>query len=207
MDGTVFARHEFNTEEELAILEQLLDGITLKKVEKPYELVTDLEYYSALDQHIRAGLPLDRPVECPARIEERYEATCAEMNLESNKRDMPYPVSIIKSKMKKRRVTQSMVSSDVTKFSADGMYRLAAVEYDASNSCNMMDICEEGDEIGEKRLREDDKGKGEEVEFYDGLDDDEQTRMPSSPEIQQKQKKQKKSGKVALFESFTDEFF
>jgi hypothetical protein len=70
---------------------------------KTREVIMDLDYYSALQQHIACGRPLDEPVRDPAWIKEQYLGKAKQpLNL-----GLDYPHDIAEEKMKMTKIWTS----------------------------------------------------------------------------------------------------
>lgn len=214
-DGTVFVRHEVHTEAQLTMLDEELDGIDLKQLEEPLELITDLEYYSALQQHVCVGLPLDTLVDCPRTIEARYEAACALLNMENvTKRNIHYPKSFISQQQKKRKKIRTMVNCDVTKFDVDSMSLIQMLSAESHTSCNGFEDDNDEDEQ-RKRLREGKEEEDEQVGYRVQVEEsllDQDAGMARAPIVIEEQEHSSKrsrldpavssSGKDILFDDF-----
>ena len=110
-DGVIFARYQYNTPSELIELSEQMQGVKYVQPEQPFELVSDLEVYSASSQHVLCGRPLDMPIETPAEIEARYERACRELNIQSSFKNYVYPVNNLQESRGKRAKYEAVSGS------------------------------------------------------------------------------------------------
>lgn len=184
MDGIVFKRCDYLSETTAQTLfDEPLVHIGARKLEeqmarykaeqlrrsKPLELVTDLEYWGFLKQHVRCGRPLDEPVQTPAQVKKQYEEACAMMNKRKDKAHS-YPRDNIIKSVKKKHIYERAVRFNINHNDVN------LQRFEQSSSCDSFVFNLEEFDVNDvltrdKRDRRDlsasDKGKEEEVEMYD----------------------------------------
>jgi hypothetical protein len=73
-------------------------------------VISNLDYHSAREQHIRCGRPLDEPVRDPVWIEQQYKAGCAALGrVEHQDMDYPYECTFELEERKEKWMTDSKV--------------------------------------------------------------------------------------------------
>ena len=179
MKGICFPRHEYMTNAEASLIfdeplvhktdrqrQMMVYQAEISRRSEPYVLIPDLEYYSALQQHVRCGLPLDVPIHTPDYIRDRYTDSVAPDEYDKGRN---YPISFVKTRRKnvarKRKYTSFAKKYD----------RAALVASERSMDMEYED--DEKEEISPKR-KDSGKGKAEEVPL--SIDNDMSLISPSS---------------------------
>ena len=165
MEGVVFGRYAYNTSAEIIELDEQLEDRDFYQPDKPYDLIEDLEYYSALSQHVISGRPLDEPVQTPAVIEARYERACAESSLQSSVKHYSYPVNNLKDARKKTKSVNTHTGYGTGKKRKTTAKERAATRRLCISELSMEALLEEEEE--EEEYGGNGKGKEEEDAGYE----------------------------------------